>query len=112
MATAVDDYVQRNLSREEDGWGHPRLRVRYTELRSEDPSLASGLRDEPARHLRALEGACHDLTSEERPGYDKEGESSPIQWLTGCPLGKPVGQQNQTRLQTNSIHTNIMQVFE
>jgi DNA replication licensing factor MCM3 len=43
------------------------------ELRSEDPRLSQRLRQDPLRHMRALEAACHAIASEERPGYDKEG---------------------------------------
>lgn len=42
------------------------------EIRSQDPVLSQRLRDDPLRHLRALEAACHSLASESRPGYDKE----------------------------------------
>ena len=42
------------------------------EIRSQDPALSIRLRNDPLRHLRALEAACHSLASEARPGYDKE----------------------------------------
>jgi DNA replicative helicase MCM subunit Mcm2 (Cdc46/Mcm family) len=42
------------------------------EIRSQDPALSIRLRNDPLRHLRALEAACHSLATEARPGYDKE----------------------------------------
>jgi len=43
------------------------------ELRSVDGQLSQRLRHDPLRHMRALEGACHLIAHEERPGYDKDG---------------------------------------
>lgn len=79
ITTALDDYVQRSKSRSskdknEDavGWGCPRVRISMAEIRSQDPVLSNRLIDDPLRHLRALEAACHSLATESRPGYDKE----------------------------------------
>ncbi|KAI2502649.1 MCM OB domain [Fragilaria crotonensis] len=77
ITTALDDYVQRSKnssSKDVDavGWGCPRVRISMAEIRSQDPALSVRLRNDPLRHLRALEAACHSLASEARPGYDKE----------------------------------------
>ena len=50
----------------------PWIRISIAEIRSQDPALSIRLRNDPLRHLRALEAACHSLASEARPGYDKE----------------------------------------
>lgn len=81
ISTSIDDYVQRSRihsakgasGNEVLGWGCPRVRISMGDLRSENPRLAHALRHDPLRNLRALEGACHAVASEERPGYDKEG---------------------------------------
>ena len=45
------------------------------DLRSqENGQLSSRLRLDPLRHMRALEAACHDIATEHRPGYDKNGK--------------------------------------
>lgn len=44
------------------------------ELRSQDNgNLSQRLRRDPLPHLRALEAACHEIATETRPGYDKNG---------------------------------------
>lgn len=46
------------------------------ELRSQDNgTLSQSLRRNPLPHFRALEAACHEIASEARPGYDKNGTS-------------------------------------
>jgi DNA replication licensing factor MCM3 len=45
-----------------------------SELRAHG-QLSSRLRRDPLRHLRALEAACHEIAQENRPGYDKNGNS-------------------------------------
>jgi hypothetical protein len=50
------------------------------ELRSyENGSLSQRIRGNPPPHLRALEAACHELATENRPGYDKHGRF-PAAW--------------------------------
>lgn len=83
IETSVDDFVQRSrnlqngpkkgLSGAADavGWGCPRVRIALSELRSENPRLEQRLREDPLRHLRALEDACHEIAKETRQGYDK-----------------------------------------
>mmetsp|Transcript_10990 Transcript_10990/g.16918 ORF Transcript_10990/g.16918 Transcript_10990/m.16918 type:complete len:796 (-) Transcript_10990:51-2438(-) len=74
ITTSLDDYVQRSQDskKQSTGWGCPRVRISMPELRSLDPELSHRLRNDPLRHLRALEAACHNIASESRPGYDKE----------------------------------------
>lgn len=46
-----------------------------SDLRSQDNGqLSTKLRLDPLRHMRALEAACHEIASENRPGYDKNGK--------------------------------------
>lgn len=48
------------------------------DLRAQDNGqLSTRLRKDPLRHMRALEAACHDIASEHRPGYDKNGTCRP-----------------------------------
>ena len=35
--------------------------------------LSQRLRRDPLPHIRALEAACHEIATEARPGYDKNG---------------------------------------
>mmetsp|Transcript_7222 Transcript_7222/g.10563 ORF Transcript_7222/g.10563 Transcript_7222/m.10563 type:complete len:795 (+) Transcript_7222:118-2502(+) len=74
ITTSLDDYVQRSRDskKQSTGWGCPRVRISMSELRSLDPELSNRLRNDPLRHLRALEAASHNIASESRPGYDKE----------------------------------------
>lgn len=75
ISTAIDDYVHRSRSLSVQGWGNPRVEISMSELRSQDNGqLSQRLRQDPLRHLRALEAACHDIAQEVRPGYDKNGK--------------------------------------
>ena len=73
IATAVDDFHHVSRSNKVDAGG-PRVSISMAELRSEgDGQLSQNLRRDPLRHLRALEAACHQIATDDRPGYDKEG---------------------------------------
>ena len=93
ISTAIDDHVQRSSRKtstttDASGGsliGHPRLRVPLSELRSHDPRLSNALLKDPLRHIRALEGAAHDIALEERPGYDKNEVKMKVA------LGGPIG---------------------
>lgn len=98
IATAIDDHLQRSTRSNKGGGaaaadssssgsliGHPRLRVPLSDLRSHDPRLSNSLLRDPLRHIRALEGAAHDIALEERPGYDKHNVKMRIA------LGGPIG---------------------
>jgi len=75
VSTAVDDFARLKEEGSTAATGiSPRVRVLLSELRSEIPQLATRLRLDPLRHIRALEWACHAVAGEERPGYDKGGE--------------------------------------
>ncbi len=50
----------------------PRVKIKLSELRSDNPALERRLINDPLRHLRALEFAVHDVAVEERPGYDEK----------------------------------------
>lgn len=74
--TAIDDYAHRSKSLSVEGWGCPRVDISMAELRSQDNgTLSQRLRGDPLPHMRALEAACHEIASENRPGYDKNGMS-------------------------------------
>lgn len=76
ISTAIDDYAHRSKSLSVEGWGCPRVDVSIAELRSQDNgTLSQRLRRNPLPHFRALEAACHEIASEARPGYDKNGAS-------------------------------------
>lgn len=78
--TAIDDYAEEKESKSSSvtggvGTGCPRVRVKLSDLRSENPVLERRLVSDPLRHLRALEFAAHEIGQDERPGYDdKHGE--------------------------------------
>jgi DNA replicative helicase MCM subunit Mcm2 (Cdc46/Mcm family) len=69
------------------------------EIRSHDPELSIRLREDPLRHLRALETACHSLASELRPGYDKDNIR--IKVAVGGPIG--AGASNPRKLNSSSL---------
>ena len=80
--TAIDDYTYA-LEKERKsssvtggaGTGCPRVRVKLSDLRSENPVLERRLVSDPLRHLRALEFAAHEIGQDEIPEYyDKHGE--------------------------------------
>lgn len=72
--TSIDDYAHRSKSLSVEGWGCPRVDISMAELRSQDNgTLSQRLRGDPLPHMRALEAACHEIASENRPGYDKNG---------------------------------------
>lgn len=74
ISTAIDDYIDRSRRLSVKGWGCPRVQIGMADLRSQDNGqLSSRLRFDPLRHFRALEAACHEIASESRPGYDKNG---------------------------------------
>lgn len=90
ITTAIDDYteaIQNNANHisktssktgagtsnggsKVTGMGCPRVKVKLSELRNENPMLERRLVHDPLRHLRALEFAAHDVAKDERPGYD------------------------------------------
>lgn len=90
ITTAIDDYtasiqnnnannISKSSSSKNNGssgpTGCPRVKIKLSELRSENPVLERRLVNDPLRHLRALEFAAHDVAKDERPGYDdKYGE--------------------------------------
>ena len=81
ITTAIDDYTHRSKSLSVEGWGCPRVDVSMAELRSQDNGvLSQRFRRDPLPHMRALEAACHDIASENRPGYDKHGKNTML-WL-------------------------------
>lgn len=84
ISTAIDDYAHRSKALSVEGWGCPRVNISMSELRAFG-QLSSRLRSDPLRHLRALEAACHDIAQENRPGYDKNGNSIKVA------LSGPVG---------------------
>ena len=67
----------------------PSPRVSLAELRSVNPGLAQRLRHDPLRHLRALEAACHEVATEERAGYDKDGDVRVKAAIAGPVSGSP-----------------------
>jgi hypothetical protein len=71
IATTIDDFhAVKGTSA-----GCPRVSISLAELRSQgDGQMSRLMRLDPLRHLRALEAACHNVASEQRPGYDKEGK--------------------------------------
>ena len=73
ICTAIDDYAHRSKTLNVEGWGCPRVQINLSELRSDGNELSQRLRNDPLRHMRALEAACHGIANEERPGYDKDG---------------------------------------
>lgn len=74
ISTAVDDYNERSRRLSVKGWGCPRVEIGMADLRAQDNGqLSTRLRKDPLRHMRALEAACHDIATEHRPGYDKNG---------------------------------------
>ena len=74
ISTVIDDYTHRSKSLSVAGWGCPRVNVNMAELRSMgNGGLSQRLRRDPLPHLRALEAACHEISMEARPGYDKNG---------------------------------------
>mmetsp|Transcript_37226 Transcript_37226/g.78515 ORF Transcript_37226/g.78515 Transcript_37226/m.78515 type:complete len:810 (+) Transcript_37226:263-2692(+) len=96
IGTAIDDHVQRSARTSGGGKGtdaatggsligHPRLRIPLSDLRSHDSRLSNSLLSDPLRHIRAMEGAAHEIALEERPGYDKNHVRMRIA------LGGPVG---------------------
>jgi len=72
ISTAIDDYAHRTKNLKVEGWGCPRVNISMSELRSFE-QLSQRLRQDPLRHMRALEAACHEIAQESRPGYDKNG---------------------------------------
>ena len=80
--TAIDDYALEIQSKSSSasstggvGTGCPRVRVKLSELRRDNPVLERRLVNDPLRHMRALEFAAHEIGKDERPGYDdKHGE--------------------------------------
>jgi DNA replication licensing factor MCM3 len=84
ISTCIDDYAHRSKALSVEGWGCPRVDISMSELRAHG-QLSSRLRRDPLRHLRALEAACHDIAMENRPGYDKNGNSVKVA------LSGPVG---------------------
>ena len=73
--TAIDDYTLERQTKSSNvkggvGTGCPRVKVKLSELRSEDPDLERRLIHDPLRHLRALEFAAHEIGKDERPDYD------------------------------------------
>ena len=83
ITTAIDDYrlaIQNNANltgaetsngrSKVTGMACPRVKVKLSELRNENPMLERRLVHDPLRHLRALEFAAHDVAKDERPGYD------------------------------------------
>jgi len=87
ISTAIDDFNNNNNNNNNNtksknaaatagvtiGPGCPRIKVKLSELRSENPSLERRLINDPLRHLRALEFAAHDIGVDERPGYEEKG---------------------------------------
>eukprot|EP00526_Cylindrotheca_closterium_P015571 CAMPEP_0113659872 /NCGR_PEP_ID=MMETSP0017_2-20120614/32595_1 /TAXON_ID=2856 /ORGANISM="Cylindrotheca closterium" /LENGTH=256 /DNA_ID=CAMNT_0000574463 /DNA_START=120 /DNA_END=887 /DNA_ORIENTATION=+ /assembly_acc=CAM_ASM_000147 len=94
ISTAIDDYAHRTKNLKVEGWGCPRVNISMSELRSFEhkvegwgcprvnismselrsfEQLSQRLRQDPLRHMRALEAACHEIAQESRPGYDKNG---------------------------------------
>jgi hypothetical protein len=74
IVNAVDDVAHARQEGQAAAPPRPRVSLRMAELRSSH--LSSKLQNDPMRHLRALEAACHAIASEERPGYDKDGTYS------------------------------------
>ena len=88
ISTAIDDYAREMQMKSSGskaagaavngggvGTGCPRVKIKLSELRSENPALERRLINDPLRHLRAVEFAAHDIGIDERPGYDeKHGE--------------------------------------
>ncbi|KAL3935520.1 MAG: hypothetical protein SGBAC_008978 [Bacillariaceae sp.] len=72
ICIAIDDYAHRTNNLRVEGWGCPRVNISMSELRSYE-QMSQRLRQDPLRHLRALEAACHEIAQEFRPGYDKNG---------------------------------------
>jgi hypothetical protein len=88
IATAVDDFSHLNTQTSVAAAGCPRVTISMAELRSADGQLSQAVRLDPLRQMRALEAACHQVATEERPGYDKEGAylTNILQQLQGAPL--------------------------
>jgi len=103
ISTAVDDFTR---LREDGSIGavglSPRVRILLPELRSEIPQLASRLRTDPLRHIRALEWACHAVATEERPGYDKSGERIKIS-IVGPVSAAPLSPRGLTSSQLGKL---------
>mmetsp|Transcript_211 Transcript_211/g.469 ORF Transcript_211/g.469 Transcript_211/m.469 type:complete len:795 (-) Transcript_211:924-3308(-) len=96
ISTVIDDYTHRSKSLKVAGWGCPRVNVSMAELRSMgNGGLSQRLRRDPLPHLRALEAACHEIATEERPGYDKNGVK--IKVAFSGPVGaKPMSPRSLT----------------
>jgi hypothetical protein len=70
ISTAIDDFHAVKGA----AAGCPRVSISMAELRSQgDGQLSRHMRFDPLRHLRALEAACHNVATEQRAGYDKDG---------------------------------------
>lgn len=71
IITAIDDYNAQSDRNGKAGFGCPRVKLNLTELRSSNPTLEQQLRQDPLRHIRAIEAACHEIALAERPSYSK-----------------------------------------
>eukprot|EP00536_Pseudo-nitzschia_multiseries_P004142 jgi/Psemu1/318351/estExt_fgenesh1_pm.C_670022 len=82
ISTVIDDYTHRSKSLNVAGWGCPRVNVNMAELRSiATPSPRSA--------------ACHEIATEARPGYDKNGVK--IKVAFSGPVGaKPMSPRSLT----------------
>ena len=81
--TAIDDYADKQSKSSSVtggvGTGCPRVRVKLSDLRRENPVLERRLVNDPLRHMRAFEFAAHEIGKDERPGYDdKLGETNSL----------------------------------
>jgi len=101
ISTSIDDFVR---LRDEGNTSSisPRVRILLSELRSEIPQLATRLRLDPLRHIRALEWACHNIAIEERPGYDKGDERIKVS-IVGPVSASPLSPRGLTSSQLGKL---------
>lgn len=69
--TAIDDFQAHSQRNGNTGSGMARVEFSLTDLRSHNPTLEEQLRNDPLRHIRAIEAACYSLALSERPDYLK-----------------------------------------
>jgi len=104
ISSAVDAFERIRNEKHNKRQVCPRVKIFLQELRSDNPQLAQRLRNDPLRHIRALEWACHSIASEERPGYDIKSGSSRIEVSLSGPVGaSPVSPRGLTSQQLNKL---------
>lgn len=93
--TAIDDFRAQSNRNGSAASGFPRIEFSLTDLRSYNSALEQNLRDDPFRHIRAIEAACYSLAISERPDYSKVCSGIKV-GITGALHARPCSPRDLT----------------